>query len=110
MTYAEKIDVRRAPARSLAQRRRAGRTVRALTPHIGAWVELDGDERLGVRAARALSEPGPARASSPRRDGRLLLGTADGALELLEVQPPGERPCPRPTTCAAGIPRLQSSA
>ena len=24
-------------------------------------------------------------------DGRLLLGTADGALELLEVQPPGKR-------------------
>jgi methionyl-tRNA formyltransferase len=65
--------------------------VRALSPHIGAWVELAGDERMGVLLARAANdrvEPGRLDA----REGRLLFGCADGALELLEVKPPGGRP------------------
>ena len=36
----------------------------------------------------AAPEPGVLRDD----EGRLLYGTADGALELLEVQPPGGRP------------------
>lgn len=77
------------------------RRVRALTPHVGAWVELPGAERLGVRRARAISgdggadpaggEPGRLAAAA---DGRLHLGCAPGVLELAEVQPAGGRPMP----------------
>src|SRR3954469_6114755 len=66
------------------------RRVRALTPHIGAFLEAGG-ERLGVRRA-ALSEGEASPGELAERDGRLLYGTADGALELLEVVPAGSRP------------------
>jgi methionyl-tRNA formyltransferase len=93
VTYAAKID---APDRWLDPSRRADeleRRVRALTPHIGAYVELDEDERLGVRRATLAAgvddvEPGQLVA----RDGALLYGAAQGALELVEVQPAGKRP------------------
>ena len=68
------------------------RRVRALTPHIGAYVELPSGERLGVSRATlaptADLEPGELAA----RDGRLLYGATSGALELLRVQPEGKRP------------------
>jgi methionyl-tRNA formyltransferase len=68
------------------------RRVRALHPHIGAYVELAGGERLGVLracvAAGAQAIPGEVTAAD---DDRLLFGCADGALELLEVQPAGGR-------------------
>jgi len=87
VVYAEKIT---AADRTLDPTRPAielDRVVRALTPHIGARLESG----LGVRRARPLPDvTAPAGLS---RDGdRLLLGTASGALELLEVQPPGGRP------------------
>lgn len=90
VTYAEKIaaeERRLDPSRGVHE---LARTVRALTPHIGAWVEV-GEERLGVRAARPVDGSGPRRGELIARDSRLLLGAADGALELLEVQPPGRR-------------------
>jgi methionyl-tRNA formyltransferase len=68
------------------------RRVRALSPHIGTYVELPGGERLGVlRAAAAVGTqvtPGELTASD---DDRLLFGCAVGALELLEVRPAGGR-------------------
>ena len=92
VTYADKIE---APDRRLDPERPAlelERRVRALHPHVGAWIALPGGERLGVRRAAlgdaAAPEPGVLRED----EGRLLYGTADGALELLEVQPPGGRP------------------
>ncbi|HJS94558.1 MAG TPA: methionyl-tRNA formyltransferase [Solirubrobacteraceae bacterium] len=67
------------------------RTVRALTPHIGAHVALEDGERLGVRSAAVLDSGPPAGELS--LDGpRPVLGCAEGALELLVVQPPGGRP------------------
>ncbi len=90
ITYAEKID----PAeRRLGLDRRAEdleRIVRALTPHVGPYLALEGGERLGVGSVRATDEtlePGELRSS----DGRLLVGCAEGALELVEVRPPGKR-------------------
>ena len=78
VTYAEKIA---AADRDLDGTTRTAaeleRTVRALHPHIGARA---GD----LRVLRA-------RVAEPGADG-LLLETTDGALELLEVQPPGKRP------------------
>jgi len=65
--------------------------VRALNPHIGTWAELPGERRLGVRRAAAREGGGAAPGRLAALDGRLLLGTSDGTLELLEVQPPGGR-------------------
>ncbi|HSI79562.1 MAG TPA: methionyl-tRNA formyltransferase [Solirubrobacterales bacterium] len=89
-TYAEKIppeerrlDPRR-PADELARR------VRALTPHIGAYLELAGGGRLGVHAAEPVSSGPPA--GELAAEGELVLGCGEGALRMLEVQPPGGRP------------------
>ena len=91
VTYADKIaaaDRTLDPSRPAAE---LERTVRALTPHIGARVALPGDGGfLGVRSAATRME-GPAPGELAGVDGRLLLGTPDGALELREVQPPGGR-------------------
>ena len=88
-TYAEKITARDRlldPARSA---RELERVVRALHPHVGAFIEIAG-ERLGVRAARALPG-GPAAGELSLESGRPIFGCADGALELLVVHPPGRR-------------------
>jgi methionyl-tRNA formyltransferase len=66
------------------------RRVRALSPHVGTWIELDGGERLGVRKAQVAAESA-APAELVSANGRLLWGCAGGALELLVVQPPGGR-------------------
>ena len=92
VTYAEKVaaeDRRLDPALGADA---LERTVRALTPHIGAWVELPGEQRLGVSAARPVDGAGLAQGELSNRESRLLLGIAEGVLELLEVQPPGKRP------------------
>ena len=92
ITYAEKVtaeDRRLNPALGADA---LERTVRALTPHIGAWVELPGEQRLGVGAVQPVEGASVAQGELSTRDSRLLLGTAEGALELLEVQPPGKRP------------------
>jgi methionyl-tRNA formyltransferase len=65
------------------------RRVRALNPHVGALVELPGGERLGVRRAARADAGGFEGVSA--RDGHLLLGCSDGALELVRVVPPGAR-------------------
>jgi methionyl-tRNA formyltransferase len=87
-TYAEKIgpeDRRLDPSRTAAELERA---VRALHPHIGAQALLADGTVLGVTRARALAEGPPAGAWS--LDGpRPVLGCAEGALELLDVKPPG---------------------
>jgi methionyl-tRNA formyltransferase len=68
------------------------RTVRALTPHIGAHVVLGDGERLGVSAAHVLPTGGPPEGELSLDGPRPVLGCAEGALELLIVQPPGRRP------------------
>jgi len=92
-TYAEKIDPseRRLdpsrPAKDLA------RTVRALTPHVGAYLQDCDGRRLGVRRARPL-DAGPPAGELRVQEGELLVGCADGALRLEVVQPEGGRPMP----------------
>jgi methionyl-tRNA formyltransferase len=68
------------------------RRVRALTPHIGAFVLLPGGDRLGVRRAVVSSDPPPPPGEFAVDGERILFGCVDGALELLEVQPAGGRP------------------
>jgi methionyl-tRNA formyltransferase len=90
-TYAAKIapeDRELDPSRPAVE---LERTVRALTPHIGAHVVLRDGERLGVSAARVLPA-GPPEGELSLDGPRPVLGCLDGALELLVVQPPGRRP------------------
>jgi methionyl-tRNA formyltransferase len=78
VTYAEKITAADRELDGTAHTAaELERVVRALHPHIGARA---GDLRVLK-----------ARVAPPGADG-LLLETTDGALELLEVQPPGKRP------------------
>jgi methionyl-tRNA formyltransferase len=87
-----------APADALERR------VRALSPHIRAFVELAGGARLQVLKARAVRSratsedhggvPGPAAGALRAVDGRLLYRCADGDLELLVVKPAGGRAMP----------------
>jgi len=91
ITYAEKIDRDERhldPSRPSAE---LERTVRALTPHIGAYLEVGESERLGVRRASVVDEPSPAGEISVR-EGALILGCGEGALRLEVVQAPGGRP------------------
>jgi methionyl-tRNA formyltransferase len=68
------------------------RRVRALRPHVGAYLELPWDERLGVNRATLAAGDGPPPGRLAPTDGRLLYGATGGALELLEVHPSGRRP------------------
>jgi methionyl-tRNA formyltransferase len=90
-TYADKVvpaERHLDPSRSALE---LERTVRALTPHIGAHLELDGGAWLGVRAAHAVPD-GPTVGAIEARGDALLLGSQDGALRLDVVQPPGGKP------------------
>jgi methionyl-tRNA formyltransferase len=90
-TYAEKIEAaeRRLdpslPAEDLA------RKVRALTPHVGAYLEAADGERLGVRRARPV-DVGVRTGELRAEWGALLLGCGRGALRLELVQPAGGKP------------------
>ncbi len=59
--------------------------VRALSPHIGARLVIDGEP---FKIWRARARPGPCAAGLQVEDGRLLVGCGDGAVEILELQPP----------------------
>ncbi|MFL5845175.1 MAG: methionyl-tRNA formyltransferase [Solirubrobacteraceae bacterium] len=88
MVYAEKITGADRSLDAAADPETNARVVRALSPHIGAKAA-----DLGVWAARPVGDdvaPGELAVS----EGRLLWGCAGGALELVEVQPPGKRQMP----------------
>jgi methionyl-tRNA formyltransferase len=90
-TYAEKVDPAERcldPARPAAE---LARMIRALTPQIGAYLEIGDGSRLGVRQAHVVDvdlAAGEVRAE----EGALLLGCGQGALRLDVVHPPGGRP------------------
>jgi methionyl-tRNA formyltransferase len=90
-TYAEKLvpaERRLDPARPAVE---LERVVRALNPHVGAYIELADGGRLGVRRARAAD--GEAETGTLSGDGaQLRLGCGEGVLDLLVVQPPGAKP------------------
>ncbi|HUE28852.1 MAG TPA: methionyl-tRNA formyltransferase [Solirubrobacteraceae bacterium] len=89
-TYADKLtaaDRKLDPSRSPAE---LERMVRALSPHIGAQVELPDGTLLGVYAARAVPA-GPAAGTVAMEGPEPVFGCAGGGLELLVVKPPGRR-------------------
>lgn len=78
------------------------RTVRAHTPAPGAWTMLDGQRHKigGVAVADPGAVGGTADATEVTApapgeirvvDGRVLVGTGEGVLEVLEIQAPGKR-------------------
>jgi methionyl-tRNA formyltransferase len=93
VTYAEKLtaaDRRLEPSRPAAE---LARRVRALSPHIGAYLELPDSSRLGVWKASAQAEDNPSDRVGIDLDGPLpAIRTADGTLQLETVQPPGKKP------------------
>jgi methionyl-tRNA formyltransferase len=91
VTYAEKIrpeDRLLDPARPALE---LERIVRALHPHLGARIALQDGSLLGVHRAAVVAD-GPSPGALAAEGERLLLGTADGALQMISVQPPGGRP------------------
>jgi methionyl-tRNA formyltransferase len=90
-SYAEKVSAGERHLRPSRPAAELERTVRALCPHIGTYLELGGGERLGVRSAHATPD-GPAAGAIEVHGDRLLLGSSDGALALDLVQPPGKKP------------------
>ena len=89
-TYAEKIESGERQIDPSETARRCHDRVRALTPHIGAWLALEGDERLGVVLTAPAPEIETATGEISSVDGRLFLGCGDHGLELLEVRPAGK--------------------
>ena len=91
MTYAEKID----PVERLLDPQRPAveleRTVRALNPHIGSYLELDGGERLGVAGAFAAADEETAAGELRGEGGVLVLGCNPGALRIARLRPAGRR-------------------
>jgi methionyl-tRNA formyltransferase len=91
VTYAEKIDPaerRLDPGRPAIE---LARRIRALTPHIGAYLETAEGKRLGVRRARPVDAA--VRKGALRAEwGALLLGCGQGTLRLDVVQPEGGKP------------------
>ena len=91
VTYAEKLS----PEDRLLDGARPAveleRRVRALSPHIGAALELADGTRLGVWEARAVDQAGPAPGELSLSGSLPVLGCAQGSLELIVVQPAGRR-------------------
>jgi methionyl-tRNA formyltransferase len=91
VTYAEKITPEDRQLDPSAPAQTLERIVRALNPHIGAWVELSDGSRLGVAEARARegdAPPGRLVAEGPNAP---TIGCGEGELQLVVVKPPGRR-------------------
>jgi methionyl-tRNA formyltransferase len=92
VTYAEKITPEDRLLDPLLESAVAlERRVRALTPHIGAYLEHDGG-RLGVLDAVVTQDPGLPAGGLDLDHAAPLLGCVEGALSLVSVQPAGKRP------------------
>jgi methionyl-tRNA formyltransferase len=101
-TYAEKIspeERRLDPTRPVDE---LERRVRGLTPHVGAYLELEDGSRLGVLSVEAgqVSAVGSSETDSGSSDpgtivaegDDLMLIGPDGILRLRVLQPPGKKP------------------
>ncbi len=91
ITYAEKITAQDRLLDPACDAKELECRVRALHPHIGARIALADGSFLGVRRAAPIWSSPVEAGMLAALDGRLLYGARSGALELLEVQPPGGR-------------------
>jgi methionyl-tRNA formyltransferase len=90
VTYAEKITAEDRVLDPMEKAESLHNKVRALNPHIGAFLALEGDGRLAVRASTVLDRPSWGPGSVIGDDGELLLACGDRTLRLDVVQPPGK--------------------
>ena len=100
-TYAEKIDPaerRLDPARPAAE---LERTVRALNPHVGAYLELDGGGRLGVAGGFGRGRASCRRAGWLPTAARCASAAARACCGWMSSSRPGSARCPPTRTCAA---------
>lgn len=90
-TYAPKITPELAHIRWEEPAARIARLVRGLDPRPGAWSELDG-RRVKLFGPRAAGYPGPdvTPGQVVEAEGTLIIGTGDGALQFVDVQPEGK--------------------
>ena len=81
------------PTAAKAARHSAGamlRAVRAFSPKPGAWGTVEG---VRVKVWEAMpADDGPEPGAAEVRSGRVVLGTRDGAVTLVTVQPAGKGP------------------
>lgn len=88
-TYASKIDSTIARIDWSQDSSNIARRVRALDPVPGCWSEIEGRrvQLFGPRSSEGTGEPGEVIATEPL----ITVATGDGALQFLDVQPPGRR-------------------
>lgn len=90
-TVAAKIGKREAQLDLALGARKLHNLVRALCPVPGAYVMFRG-KRIKILKTRVAQRPAAEQGKFFAEDGRLFLGTPQGALELLTVQPEGKKP------------------
>lgn len=89
VTYAEKIEAVERRVDPWSSARVEALRIRALTPHVGAFVLLADGSRLGLRDPVVVGDgPPPGEFAAA---GSLVLGCGSGALHVASVQPPGKR-------------------
>jgi len=88
-TYASKIDSTIARIDWSQDSSNIARRVRALDPVPGCWSEIEGRrvQLFGPRSSEGTGEPGEVITTEPL----ITVATGDGALQFLDVQPPGRR-------------------
>jgi methionyl-tRNA formyltransferase len=92
VTYASKIDKAEARVDWARPARELDHLVRGLSPFPGAWCEADG-ERLKLLQSR-VSDGALDVGEVSLADGRFLVGTGEGVLEILQAQRAGKRAAP----------------
>ena len=90
VTYAEKIEPAERRVDPWSGAEHEALRIRALTPHVGAFVVHGDESRLGLRDPEPLGA-GPAAGEFAAIDDGLVLGCGEGALRIGSVQPPGGR-------------------
>ena len=90
-TYAEKISADDRRLDPFGKAVDLHNLVRALSPHIDAYLALEGDGRLAVKATTLLDRPSWGPGQVVGDEGDLLLSCGDRTLRLDIVQPPGKK-------------------
>ncbi|MGA7397063.1 MAG: methionyl-tRNA formyltransferase [Solirubrobacterales bacterium] len=90
VTYAEKITAEDRQLHPTGKAFDLHDRTRALNPHIGAFLALEGEGRLGVKATTVIDRPSWGPGSLVGENGEILLACGDLTLRLDIVQPPGK--------------------